>query len=181
MVWNDPVTEASAALLLVGVLGSAALHKALHPVAFRETLRSYQLVPDALVVPTALAVAVSEIGAVVLLMIPSMRGNGAWLAAALLGLYAAAIAINLYRGRTEIDCGCSWGGNPNGLTSWLLVRNTALLPFAGLAAQGSMGRTLGAADYLVVAATGFGFFILYQAADRLISNAAGLRNLTRTA
>lgn len=181
MFWNDPVSEASAALLLAGVLGSAVLHKALDPITFRETLRGYQLLPDPAVLPVALIVGAFEGCAVVLLLIPRTRASGALLSATLLCLYAVAVAINLYRGRTEIECGCSWGGNVHGLTSWLLVRNAVLGAFAWLAGAGSIDRILGAADLVVIAATATGFFILYQAADRLIANDAGLRNLERTA
>ena len=184
MVWNDPVVGASALALLAAVLGGAALHKLLDLRAFRETVRSYRLLPDrfgGLVVPMAIGVVAAEIAIVALLLVPRARAAGAAGAAGLLILYAAAIGINLARGRNEIDCGCSWGGSGQAISGWLVVRNAALLPIAFVAGGPWIARALGAADVLVIAAAGTGLLVFYHAADRLIANWSGLRALGRAA
>ena len=58
--------------------------------------------------------------------------TGSLMAALLLCLYTGAIAVNLGRGRTAIDCGC--GGQATPLSGWLLTRNGLLLCLAWAAA-----------------------------------------------
>ena len=176
-IWNDPVVGASALLFVSAVVGGAALHKLRDRVTFRETVRDYRLLPDALAATGALLIVVTEISAVCLMLVPPTRSVGALLAGALLVLYAGAIAINLARGRTEIDCGCSWGAGGQGISAWLLLRNAVLLPFAFLAGSSWAGRPFGPADGLVALAAGLGLLMLYHAADRLIANWTGLRQL----
>ncbi len=180
MVLHDPIVNASAVALLCAILIGAALHKALDWMAFRETLRSYRIVPDAAVGFMALIVIAIEFSVVALLVLPGTRSLGAGATSLLLLMYSAAIAINLARGRTEIDCGCSWGGSGHGISAWLLLRNAALLPFAWLAGTLENPRMLGLGEIGLVAAAATCFFVLYQAADRLIANAPGLRSLRRS-
>src|SRR5262249_14927936 len=53
----------------------------------------------------------------------------AW-AAALLGLYAAAIAVNLARGRRHLDCGCTGPALRRPISGWLVLRNLVLVAIA---------------------------------------------------
>ena len=145
-IWNDPVVGASALLLVAAVMGGAALHKLRDGAAFRETVRDYRLLPDALAATGAVLVVLAEIAAVGLLLVPVTRSVGAILAGALLVLYAGAIGINLARGRTEIDCGCTWSGSGQTISAWLLLRNAALLPFAYLAGAEWADRAFGLAE-----------------------------------
>ena len=81
------------------------------------------LVP--IVAPAALAL---ECLAVAGLVLPQTRVPAAILAAALLVGYAAAMAWNLARGRTTIDCGCGGGGH--GISPLHVLRNGLLAVFA---------------------------------------------------
>jgi drug/metabolite transporter (DMT)-like permease len=54
------------------------------------------------------------------------RRIGACAAAAQLILFAVAIAINLRRGRTSIDCGCFGSRLRQGLSVWMVARNLVL-------------------------------------------------------
>lgn len=173
----DPVVGASALFLVASVMGGAALHKLRDGVKFRETLRDYRLLPDRFAPAAAFFLVLSEIAVVALLLVPSLRFAGAALASGLLVLYAGAIGINLARGRTEIDCGCSWGTSGQAISGWLLVRNGSLIPFALLAGAGWSERALGPADALVVLGAGLCLLVFYHAADRLIANWPGLREL----
>jgi hypothetical protein len=60
------------------------------------------------------------------LLWPATRRIGACAAAAQLVVFAAAIAINLRRGRTSIDCGCFGSRLREGISAWLVARNLAL-------------------------------------------------------
>ena len=174
-IWNDPVVGASALLLVAAVMGGAALHKLRDGAAFRETVRDYRLLPDALAAIGAVLVVLAEIAAVGLLLVPVTRTVGAILSGALLVLYAGAIGINLARGRTEIDCGCTWSGSGQTISAWLLLRNAALLPFAYLAGAEWADRAFGLADSIVALAASLALLVCYHGADRLIANWSGLR------
>ena len=111
-----------------GVLALVFARSAAHKVAefsfFGATLGDYRLLPALFIGPAAMALTVAEAAAIALLIIPDVREMGATLAGGLLSLYAAAMAINLWRGRFRIDCGC---GGPGQMISWELVaRNLAL-------------------------------------------------------
>ena len=59
-------------------------------------------------------------------VLPATRHFGAALAIALLVMFALAMAINLVRGRTEIDCGCFKSGLRQTVSGWLVGRNLLL-------------------------------------------------------
>ncbi|MBU2097120.1 MAG: hypothetical protein KKD00_00005 [Gammaproteobacteria bacterium] len=65
-------------------------------------------------------------------------------AAILLAVYGIAMAINLNRGRSSIDCGC--GDTPQPLSSWLVVRNFVLAAGAILTLAPIASRQLTALD-----------------------------------
>ena len=177
---GDPIVGATASLLLVAVLGGASWHKLLDRIAFRETLRDYQIMPEATVGPAATIVPAVELAACILLAVPGTREIGASIAAILLAAYAIAIGLNLARGRTELDCGCSWGGGTQPISAWLIARNALLIAIAAAAATAWSERSLGIMDGLVVlAAASFGLLI-YHAADRLIANHALLSAMQRS-
>ncbi|KVZ30528.1 methylamine utilization protein MauE [Burkholderia multivorans] len=103
----DPVlaTSAQAGAAAVVLLGAVAKLRA--PVAFRDALAGYRLLPDALVAPAALAIPLAEaLGAAALLFRDTRTAAAIGLIALLLA-FAAALAANILRGRTDIDCGCT--------------------------------------------------------------------------
>lgn len=120
----DPVVAWVARLALAGVFASAALHKCREPGVFAAALTAHRLVPAPLVPALAPALAATETAIAVGLCWPGTAPAAGWAAAALLGLYSGAVAINLARGRRDIDCGCS--ARPQPLSLGLLARNAAL-------------------------------------------------------
>ncbi|KVQ78670.1 methylamine utilization protein MauE [Burkholderia multivorans] len=103
----DPVlaTSAQAGAAAVVLLGAVAKLRA--PVAFRDALAGYRLLPDALVGPAALAIPLAEALGAAALLFPDTRAAAAIGLIALLLAFAAALAANILRGRTDIDCGCT--------------------------------------------------------------------------
>ncbi|KVP22560.1 methylamine utilization protein MauE [Burkholderia multivorans] len=103
----DPVlaTSAQAGAAAVVLLGAVAKLRA--PVAFRDALAGYRLLPDALVAPAALAIPLAEALGATALLFPDTRTAAAIGLIALLLAFAAALAANILRGRTDIDCGCT--------------------------------------------------------------------------
>jgi hypothetical protein len=91
-----------------------------------------------------------------------------------------AVAINLLRGRTEIDCGCgSLGGHVGDQTlSWGLVARNALLALAAvLTLREDAARALVWIDYLSVAGGTLGLLGLYVTVNQLMANTPRLRAL----
>lgn len=73
---------------------------------FSAVLADYRLVPDKTTDLCAAAVIALELGHGIALLLPVVRHVALIGSAALLILYAAAMAANLVRGRRFIDCGC---------------------------------------------------------------------------
>jgi hypothetical protein len=162
----DPLAVGISIGLLVLVFARAALHKAADYGEFRQTVVDYRLLPEKIAGPIAAALTGGEILAIVLLLVPGFRGIGAIVAALLLLGYGAAMAINLARGRTSIDCGC---GGPGQSISWALVgRNMLLAGLAVLAAAPIVARPLSAFDIVLMPTVLVAAWLLLLVAERLI-------------
>jgi hypothetical protein len=61
-------------------------------------------------------------------------------------VYASALAINLGRGLTAIDCGCFGPQRRQGIAAWMVGRNLVLAVMALLLLLPTDGRALGAAE-----------------------------------
>lgn len=69
-------------------------------------IANYRLLPSFMVVPFAKLLPWLELGSAIALLVPPVREAAAWVAAGLFMIFAMALAINVGRGRTHIDCGC---------------------------------------------------------------------------
>ncbi|MFL9711684.1 MauE/DoxX family redox-associated membrane protein [Methylobacillus pratensis] len=108
MSWliNDPTAAVLASLFIGIVLAAAAIPKFRHPDEFQGVVANYKLLPSFLVAPVAKLLPLVELLCAVALMIPPAREIAACVAAGLFIVFALALAINVGRGRTHIDCGC---------------------------------------------------------------------------
>ena len=161
----DPIAAWLARLALAGVFAAAALHKWRDLGAFTAALSAHRLAPDASAGALARAFAVCETAVAVGLLAPASAPGAAGVAAALLAIYSGAIAINLARGRREIDCGCS--ARPQPLSGVLLARNAALAAAVIPAALPESGRALVWVDALSAAAGLAALALLWLAAQSL--------------
>ncbi len=178
----DPVvaTVAFAATAIVTLIG--ALPKLTGQPAFRETVAGFRLLPHALVASVAVAIPVVEIVAALACLIPATRTAGAAALVALFGLFAIALAVNVARGHTDIDCGCSGFARadrpvPHAI-GWAHVGRTLLLVvLAALAGVPQSARSIVWFDYLSV----FGGTLLALATqltlDVLLANRPKLNQL----
>lgn len=169
----DPVCWHAARWLVAGVFVIGAAHKLASPSNFSGIVRDYRLVPAGLAAPAALAIVGAELAVVAALVTGLWIPAAALLAAGLLGLYAAAIGINLVRGRRDIDCGCfgpAGDGRKHRLSGGLLGRNT-LLAVVCLSLLLSPGpRALGWLDLVTIGFAATAALALYAAADQLLAN-----------
>jgi uncharacterized membrane protein YphA (DoxX/SURF4 family) len=137
----------------------AATQKAQHWRVFSGVLANYRLLPRTLVTPVAALLPLAEILVGILLLSAQIRPFGALAAIVLLSVFAAAMAINLKRGRSAIDCGCGQSFLKQNL-SWLLVgRNAGLV--ALLIPSVISTKVMPMPLLLTGVATGLGLFLLY--------------------
>ncbi len=144
---------------------------------FRATLAEYELVPSSLVGVCAALIIVAEFAIGVGALVRSVATQAMVAGAVLLLIYAAAIGINLVRGRRDIDCGCTGPAVRQLLSGWLLIRNTALAGLALVGAATWTERPLSAADFVLVALALLGAMALYAAINQLMANAPRLNAL----
>lgn len=163
-----PIFIIVAAGLLVGVFLRGAAHKFLDSTWFAHTLAEYRILPDRLAVQAAGLLLAAEAAVALGLVLPWTRAVAAAGAAALLAIYGVAIAINLLRGRTRIDCGC--GGAGQGLSWYLVLRNAVLIGFAFITAQSPTAVDVGLLGWAAALAAIASFWLLLIGAEKLAEN-----------
>lgn len=173
----DPILIITSALVVAVILASAATHKLRSQARFTSQVADYQLLPRVLVRPVARLLPWLELAIAFALLAPLSRSFAALGAMALLAGYALAIAVNLWRGRHDIDCGCSGPDQAQPLRPVLLLRNALLVGLALVASLKQETRDLGAFDGFVVLAASATALLLYAATDGLLANAPRLLKL----
>src|SRR5579863_391993 len=117
-------------LLLAGVFAFAGLAKLRDPRGSRKSLLDFG-VPAVLAPALAVLLPLAELAGATALLVTPFAAGGASGVAALLALFAAAVSINLARGRAP-SCQC-FGQLSSSPVSWrTLVRNAVLLVLAVL-------------------------------------------------
>ena len=167
----DPAVGALLAGAFALLFASAALHKLLHLAAFAAAFRAYAVVPPELA-PLALLVPLLELTVGAALLAGGSRIGAAAAGAALLLLYASAIAINLARGRRDLSCGCGGPNDRRPIAGWMVWRNVVLAALLAATLLPWAPRPLGAADALTIGAGTAVAALLYMSLDGLLGQAA---------
>jgi len=159
--------------LLALLLAGGALAKLRDLSGFAAAVAGYRLLPAALAGPAAAGFVAAELAlAAGLWLAPRPAGLGA---AALLVLYGAAIAVNLARGRRDIDCGCGGPLGRQSLSEALVLRNLLLACAAMASALPVAPRALAWLDAFTLAAAIGAGAALYTASSALLARPAALR------
>src|ERR1700730_18527204 len=148
----DPAIGALLAGAFALLFVSAALHKLRSLQRFAEVFRAYRLLPDG-VAPLAWLVPALELTVGV----------------ALLVAYAAAIAINLQRGRRDLACGCGGPHERRPIAAWMVWRNLLLAGLLGAMLLPWSARPMAAADAVTIGAGTVVAALLYMSLDRLLA------------
>ena len=167
----DPIFPLLISVLLALLLGHAAWSKGRATAEFAAVLEAYDLVPRALTGALSVAIPALEALIALTLLCPPLRALAGLACAVLLGGYGLAMAINLRRGRRDLDCGCTGPGERRPIAAWMVWRNAVLSLVALSLVLPVNGRALELSDTLTVAGGVFGFTLLYLALDRLWSRA----------
>jgi hypothetical protein len=127
---------------------AAAWHKLQDRAGFTRALAGYELLSPPLFRLAGQMLPLLEALLAVCLLVPASRAPAALASAILLVTYGAAMAVNLVRGKADIDCGCA--GSEGQVISWWLVSRNALLCCASLALlPGTDQGTLTISGFLV--------------------------------
>jgi uncharacterized membrane protein len=166
----DPVAVGTIVGALALVMFAAAWHKFSEPEEFVGALAAYGLLPEAAVWPVGRVLPVIEVVLGAGVLVPVTRPMATLGLAALVLLYAVAIAINLARGRRSIDCGCGGAAHP---LSWgLVARNLVIAAAAVAASRPTLERELNWIDALTLVVGVLAFYALYLMADELLRQAS---------
>ncbi len=169
MGWlSDPALQWTLALLLAGMWATAAWGKLAHRDAFRGMLHNYRMLPEAVEAPVATALPVLELLVALSLLLPPLRAAAAVASALLLLLFATAMAINILRGRTEIDCGCFVGATRQRIGWSLVVRNLLLALAALVLILPGGDRPLSGFDLFTIGAASSALLMTYLALARVL-------------
>jgi hypothetical protein len=156
---------------------AGAVHKVMSFKEFCATVREYRVLPKSLAAPSAAIAVGLEIGLGSALLTSVGRSLALGGSAGLLMLYAAAIGINLSRGRRHIDCGCMGPGYRQPLSEWLVARNLAVAAAALAGVLPVEARALVWVDAISIGAAVCVLAAFYATANRLIANARELKSL----
>jgi len=170
----DPLLPLVISTSLALLFFMAARHKLSDNRRFEAQLAAYRLVPDSVLGVTAKALPWMEMSLVFLLLIPITRPFAGSVAAALLVIYALAMAVNIRRGRSEIDCGC--GDKPQSLSVMLLIRNAVLTSGAVLLVIPVIERSITTVDLIFVALFTAVLAMAYLMVEQLVINHSVLKN-----
>lgn len=118
-------------LSLTMLWSAAAWYKLQDRAGFTRALVAYELLSPSFSRLASQLLPLVEALIAVCLLVPASRGPAALLSATLLVTYGVAMAVNLVRGKADIDCGC--GGSEGQLISWWLVLRNFILCCASLA------------------------------------------------
>ena len=161
----DPLVELTVAGSLAVLFAASTLHKLTALREWPSVVRNYRVLPAALALPAAGVLLIAGALTAAALFWPGTRHIGACAAAAQLLLFAAAMAINLRRGRSSIDCGCFASRLRQGISAWMVVRNLALALLALSLLLPARSRELGVLDIATAVAVVATLSFLYPVLD----------------
>ncbi|HYK65097.1 MAG TPA: MauE/DoxX family redox-associated membrane protein [Patescibacteria group bacterium] len=173
----DPTAAWTISIALALVFGASAALKLVDFDEFRAAVANYRIVPEALATPLSALIPVAEAAGAVGILIPPAHRAAAAILLILLGVFTAAIVINLMRGRLNVDCGCFGPALRQPLSWWLPARNALLMGLAAIAIMPSEGRAMTPLDVATIFFGAATIVVLYLAANYLIANLPRLRAL----
>jgi hypothetical protein len=160
------VAATTGQVCLALVFCTAALQKLRHRRVLEGVVANYRILPRALVAPASRSLPIAEMTVGLLLLSGVVPAVAAGAAILLLCAFAWAMAVNLRRGRSDIDCGCHQSFLRQTLR-WSLVWRNLVLAALLLPALAPVGADH--ALWPIGAAAGASLFLLYLLFNTLSS------------
>ena len=173
----DPAIGDLCALAIAMIFGASGAMKLRDVQLFEDSLANYRLAPRALEKPLAVLFPLLECTGAIAVLVLSTRTIAATTLLALLLTFTAAIAINLARGRRNIDCGCFGPALRQELSGWLLLRNLFLMFITAIVIMEENPRVLEPLDFATIGCGAATLVVLYASANLAIANARYTRTL----
>ena len=177
MIAIDPTIDWTISAALALIFTASAAMKFIDLNEFRGAVENYRIVPEQLSGLIALAVPLAEIVGAIGLLLPAAHRDAAILLSMLLVVFSASIAINLLRGRRNIDCGCFGPMLRQQLSWWLPARNLGLIALLAIAILPAHPRSLTPLDLATIVFAATTLALLYSAANYIAANVPHLRAL----
>jgi len=117
--------------ILAVVFAFAAVPKLIDPGSFAADLENYRVLPEHLVGHAALYLPALELAVAVALLLPNYRQGAAVLAAAMLLVFAVAMAQARVRG-IDLSCGCFGAAFESKVSWWTVARSVLLAAIAAI-------------------------------------------------
>jgi hypothetical protein len=166
---NVVLTEALA-LLIALVFAGAAIAKLTAWSELPGIVQNFRVLPRQLVIPVALLLPLLEAAIAPSILIKETRPVAALSAAVLFTVFGAALAMNYFRGRRHIDCGCFRSDLKQPISIAVIVRNgflavcaLLLLPAGGTAALSPLAWAIAVAAALTLFLCYLSVGLLFQA------------------
>ncbi|SAL80181.1 methylamine utilization protein MauE [Caballeronia peredens] len=175
------VCIASAAIVAL----AGAVPKWRDPARFRAALEAFALLPAFAVKPLSFVLPALEAAGALGLLFADTRVPSAIMLSALFTLFAVALAINVIRGNTDIDCGCSGfiaasnasARTPRSIGWWHVARAFSLAMLAACTLVPEASRALVWFDYLSATACALFAVAAWFTLDLLLANLPKLDSL----
>ena len=172
----DPAIGILVVACVALLFASAGAHKLRDIRRFDEIFAAYQMVPAAWGRMISRLVPILEIAVAVGLAVNVFRPYAAGFGILMLAGYAAAIAVNLRRGRRDLDCGCGGPGDRRPISAWMIGRNAVVALAAAAAVFATWSaRPLRATDGMTIAFGLLTVALVYLCIDQLFGNAQRAR------
>jgi Methylamine utilisation protein MauE len=175
----DPALKWTLVVALATLFTASAAMKLSDLGAFAAAVENFRILPRTLAAPVAWTIPALEVLASAGLLFAATRGAASITILALLAIFSVAIAVNLARGRREIDCGCFGPALRQTLSGWLLVRNAILFAAAAVAMAPMQVRPLEIVDFGTIVFGAATLIVLYASMNYLLANAPWIRELER--
>lgn len=146
---------------------------------FQQVITDYNILPASWSASLARVLPFVEICAGLALLIPALQLPALGAVALLLTGYTFAMALNIARGRRDLDCGCAGPGQEQTIGGWLLGRNIVLISLALLSGPALQQLSLGWSGWSLALLGATVLALFYHVFNQLIANNNLLRRIAR--
>jgi hypothetical protein len=157
----------------------AAIHKLRDLRRFGEIFGAYGVLPPGVARRVSPMVPLLELVVAVGLLFDGGRKVAIGVGSLLLIAYAVAIAVNLYRGRRDLACGCGGPDDRRPIAGWMVWRNISIAILLAIALLPWSDRPFALTDALTVGFAAAACALLYLCVDRLLGRTARMTDALR--